>query len=112
MFENSSISQSIARISNSLAYSLKEKYNVVDKEIVESLLKIHGVSRDNFDFIKNIESTISKGIADASIDQNSNKKEVTVSGLFAEATNPVNKVVGFRYLYRKMNELYEISNNK
>lgn len=106
MFENDSVVSAQGRIRNALAYSLKEKYGKDDPELVEKILKIHGMAKENFDFIHNIEEVISKGITDTSIDQNANKNETTVAGIIGEVTLPINKLIGYRYLYRKMKELY------
>ena len=106
MFENDSVVSAQGRIRNALAYSLKEKYGKDDPELVEKILKIHGMAKENFDFIHNLEELISKGVAEASIDQNANKNESTITGLMSEVINPINKIVGYRYLYRKMKELY------
>lgn len=106
MFENDSVVSAQGRIRNALAYSLKEKYGKDDPELVEKILKIHGMAKENFDFIHNIEEVISKGITDTSIDQNANKNEATVAGIIGEVTLPINKLIGYRYLYRKMKELY------
>ena len=102
MFNDTTIAKAVARVRNALVYSLNEKYDITDETKVDGILKVHGMEKDNFDFINNIETLISEGVADASIDQNSNKNETTIAGLFAEATGPVNKIVGYRYLYRKI----------
>ena len=106
MFNDSSTTASIGRVKNTLEFSLKNKYGIENDATTEKILKIHGLSKDNFDFIKNYETIIEKGIADASLDANANKTDVSISGLLGETTIPVNKIVGYRYLYRKMSEMY------
>lgn len=106
MFEDSSITQSISRIKNALEFTLKSKYKIENPEASKKMLQIHGLNKEKFDFVNNVEEVISAGVADSSIDQNSNKNELTVAGIMNEATNSVNKVVGFRYLYRKMKDMY------
>lgn len=106
MFNDSSTTASIGRVKNTLEYSLKNKYGVDNDAITEKILSIHGLSKYNFDFIKNYENLIESGIADASWDTNANKTDVSISGILSETVIPVNKIVGFRYLYRKMKELY------
>jgi anaerobic ribonucleoside-triphosphate reductase len=106
MFNDSSTTASIGRVKNTLEFSLKNKYGIENDATTEKILKIHGLSKDNFDFIKNYETIIEKGIADTSLDANANKTDVSISGLLGETTIPVNKIVGYRYLYRKMSEMY------
>lgn len=106
MFNDSGIVASINRIKNVLEYSLKNKYNIEDKDTIDFILKNHGLHKDNFDFIKNMEQMLSNNLADVSIDSNSNKNEKTMGGILAEITNPINKIIGYRYLYRVMKELY------
>lgn len=91
---------------NSLKFSLKEKYGIEDEAILDKVLKIHGLSKENFDFVNNLEGLIEQGIVDLSIDQNSNKNETTVAGLMNETVAPLQKLIGYRFLYRKMKELY------
>lgn len=106
MFGDSSTVAAIGRVKNSLAYALQHKYGVTDPAIIEKFLKIHGVHKDNFDFIKNVETLVTAGITDNSVDQNSNKNETTVAGIMKESTDSVSKMVGLRALYRELKELY------
>lgn len=106
IFENGSVVSALNRVKNCLAYSLKEEYNIEDPSVVEKFLKMHGLSKDHFDFINNFEALIEKGIADNSVDTNANKGERSITGLMAETALPINKLVGYRYLYRKMKDMY------
>lgn len=102
MYENSGITASVNSVKKCLDYRLKEAYNIEDQNICDTILKIHGLHKDNFDFINNIETTINKGIADASFDSNANKNETSAVGVMAESTIPVNKIIGYRELYRQL----------
>jgi ribonucleoside-triphosphate reductase (formate) len=106
VFSNGSVAQSLSRVKNCLNFALKEKYGIVDNNVTDRFLKMHGLSSKNFDFINNFETLIEKGIADNSVDANANKGEKSISGFFVESTLPINKLVGYRYLYRKMKEMY------
>lgn len=107
MFENSGTAASLNQIKKNLATGLKEKYGVEDEATTQELLKINGLHKDNFDIIKNIEEFIeSSNTNNISIDDNSNKNEKTVLGILRENTNSFDKVIGFRYLYRTMRDLY------
>jgi len=109
MFENSSINQAVNSIYKSLQSRLVKTYNV-DMEDVEdvadSILKIHGMSKKDFSVIDKIENLIINNLNDESVDDNSNKNEKTIKGLIDEANNPFKKIIGYRFLYRKMMELY------
>ena len=105
-FESSSVNSALTRIKNTLNYSLKENYGIEDPEITEKFLHLHGLDKSRFDFINNFETLIEKGIADESVDTNSNKCDKSITGFFSETAMPINKLVGYRYLYRKLKELY------
>ena len=105
-FESSSVNSALTRIKNTLNYSLKENYGIEDPEITEKFLHMHGLDKSRFDFINNFETLIEKGIADESVDTNANKCDKSITGFFAETAMPINKLVGYRYLYRKMKDLY------
>lgn len=105
-FSNATHAQALSRVRNTLNYSLKNNYNIEDAEITDKFLKMHGLNKEKFDFIKSLEALIEAGAANESIDINANKSEVSMTGLLAEAALPINKLVGYRYLYRKMNEMY------
>jgi hypothetical protein len=107
IFSDSSTSASLTRIFNTLKFDLKKKYGIEDEKQINDLLKIQGLSRDNTDVIANVERIISNGIIDESLDQNANKSGTTSSAILNEAaTVPYSKIIGFRYLYRKLKELY------
>jgi len=107
MFANSSILTALRAVKNTLNFSLKTKYNIDKEEITDSLLKIHGLRKDNFDFINNIENLIEAvNINDNSIDDNSNKTDKTIESIHQEVFNPIKKIIGFRYLYRELKKLY------
>ncbi len=105
-FTSSSVNAALQRVRNTLAYSLKENYGVTDDKVVDSMLKMHGLDKDRFDFINNFETLIEKGISDASVDTNANKSDISITGMFAETAMPINKLVGYRYLYRKLKDMY------
>lgn len=105
-FESSSVNSALTRIKNTLNYSLRENYGIEDPEITEKFLHLHGLDKSRFDFINNFETLIEKGIADESVDANANKCDKSITGFFVEASLPIKKLVGYRYLYRKLKELY------
>ena len=105
-FDSSSVNAALTRIKNTLNYSLKENYGIEDPEITEKFLHMHGLDKSRFDFINNFETLIEKGIADESVDTNANKNDKSISGFFVETSLPIRKLVGYRYLYRKMKDLY------
>ena len=105
-FDSSSVNAALTRIKNTLNYSLKENYGIEDPEITEKFLHMHGLDKSRFDFINNFETLIEKGIADESVDANANKCDKSITGFFSETAMPINKLVGYRYLYRKLKELY------
>ena len=105
-FDSSSVNAALTRIKNTLNYSLKENYGIENPEITEKFLHMHGLDKSRFDFINNFETLIEKGIADESVDTNANKNDKSISGFFVETSLPIRKLVGYRYLYRKMKELY------
>lgn len=110
MFTDANTSRSIKNIRKAVMTSVRKKYKIKDKEelksITDSILHIHGLHEDRFDFMKSFEKFTSNKLNDASIDDNSNKNESTVSSLLAEVSKPVNKLIGYDYLYRTMKELY------
>jgi ribonucleoside-triphosphate reductase (formate) len=106
MFEDSSINASVKRVKNTLNYSLYKKYEIVNDDITEKILKLHGLSKDNFDFINNIEILVNSNLADSSLDTNANKAGKTLAGLQYESSIPSYKMVGYRASYRKIKELY------
>jgi anaerobic ribonucleoside-triphosphate reductase len=105
-FSETTTVRTLRNIKKSLANSLKLKYNITDEAVVEKILKTHGLHKDNFDYVKIMESLISEKLADISIDQNSNKNEKTIAGIQQEVTTSVNKALGHDYLYRTLKELF------
>ncbi len=98
--------QALCRVRSCLNYSLKNNYGIDDPETTEKFLRMHGLSKDHFDFINNFENLIEKGISDNSVDTNANKQEISINGLFNEVAMPIKKITGYRYLYRKMKDMY------
>jgi len=105
-FGDVTTARTLSNIKKSLSNNLKEKYNIADDKVVDSFLKIHGLNRDNFDFISSIEKVMQDRLNDVSIDSNSNKNEKTIEGINQECIAPVKKAVGYDYLYRTIKELY------
>lgn len=110
---SSSVGAAMNRVKSCLNYSLKQKYGIEDDNITETILRVHGLSKKNLEFINNFESLVeskaevhSEESEEANIDQNSNKSDVSVSGILVENATPIAKLLGYRYLYRKMVELY------
>ena len=103
---DTSVNSALNRVKGCLNYSLKEKYGIDNEKTTSSILKIHGLHKDNFEFINNFEALIEKGINNNSVDANANKSEITINGLGTEIAIPVQKIIGYRYLYRKMVEMY------
>ena len=102
--EEATTGRTLRNIKNTLKERLKD-YNFNADEIEDKaneLLKIHGLHKDSFDFIKNIDQLFNQELNETSIDDNSNKNEKTVSGIVSESTLPANKAIGFDYLYRQM----------
>jgi len=89
-----------------LANNLKKKYGIEKEETIDNLLRIHGLHKDNFDFIKNIETIINNQLNDVSIDSNSNKNEKTIEGINQECFAASKKAIGYDYLFRTMKGLY------
>lgn len=110
MFENNTISKAQAAIKDALKERISNLFPEFSEREISSksakLLKIHGLDKGSFDFIKNIESFFENKLNDVSIDDNSNKNEKTIKGILKENTLSVDKIIGYRYLYRKMVELY------
>lgn len=104
--EDASIERTIRNIKKSLEYSLKEKYGIEDQEIVNSMMNVHGLSKDKFDIVSNVEKIIASHINDSSIDANSNKNTKTVESTFQETFLPFKKAIGYDYLYKTMKEMY------
>ncbi len=109
MFDDSNnitTNRTLKNIRLALKDSLKRKYNIEDEEIIEKILKIHGLTKEQFDFVSNIESIIMNKLNDVSIDANSNKNEKTIEAISQECIAPVKKAIGFDFLYRQMKKMY------
>lgn len=108
-----STTRTLKNITETLTKSLKSKYGITDKEElkekVNAILKLHGLSSENFDPIAIISKLTfgeQKTVNDVSIDDNANKTENNMTGIMGEAALPYQKIVGFDYLYQIMKELY------
>jgi len=79
MFEKSSINQAVNSVYKSLQSRIIKTYDINDveeaEEISDKLLKIHGMSKEDFSVIDKIERLITNNLNDESIDDNSNKGE-------------------------------------
>lgn len=110
MFEKSSITQAVNSIYKTLQNRIIKNYNIDDVNesylIADKLLTIHGLDKEHFNIISVIEKLIEGKINNNSIDDNSNKGEKTIKGILKEASNPIDKIVGYRYLYRKISDIY------
>lgn len=87
-----------------LLFRLNEVYG--KPECTNAILKIHGVDARRFDFISNVENFMLQKLNDISVDDNSNKNETTLEGIFQESVIPIRKIVGYDILYREMKHLY------
>jgi len=98
------------RIRKALKDRLRIKYpdktNDELNDLSHNILKIHGLARDNFDFINVIGTLFSNKLNDVSIDDNSNKNEKTIKGILNEGCSPLYKAIGYDFLYRVMKSLY------
>lgn len=101
-----STTRTLRNIRKSLVMSLYNKYSIDDDDIVDEILKVHGLHDDNFDFVRNIGITINNNISDVSIDSNSNKNSRDVEGITQEIIAPIKKVLGYDYLYRIIKSMY------
>ncbi len=106
----SSTTRTIKNIRKNLSATIKAKYGVSDKDklkqLTDSILKIHGLHEDNFDFVKKFEDGLLERINDISIDDNSNKNDKVMRGYLNEIEKPVDKLVGYDMLYRTLKDLY------
>jgi len=105
-YTETSTKRTLTNIKKTLEENLKNKYGIIDHEMTDNFLKIHGLSEYNFDFIKNVETIINEQLNDVSIDDNSNKGDKTIEGIFAEVSASLKKAVGFRYIFETMKQLY------
>jgi ribonucleoside-triphosphate reductase len=96
----------LKNLENALVYNLKNKYDIDDRDKIDNFLKLHGIHKDNFDYVKTIETIVNTTLNDISIDSNSNKNEKTVEAITQESVSSVRKILGFDYLYKTMKENY------
>ena len=106
IFSDTTTAKTLNNIKGALSDNLKKKHGIVSNEIIDKILEIHGLNKKNFDFISSLEASINSQLNDHSIDDNSNKSEKTIEGLFSETTAPIKKAVGYDYLFRAMKSLY------
>lgn len=112
-FANASTTNTLKHIKACLAKRLRNVYGIKDKdeltEKVHAFLKIHGLSDENFDPMKNFSDMISSKTNDTSIDDNGNKGDdngKAIKGIIKEAELSFDKLIGYDYLYRTIKELY------
>lgn len=109
-FADAGTTRTIKNIREVLVKDLKRKYKIKDKEklfeIANSLLKIHGISEENFDFVNSFSKFMTEKLNDISIDDNSNKNEKSIKGLLKDCELSIDKLIGYDTLYRTMKELY------
>lgn len=109
MFEKSSINQAVNSVYKSLQNQIIRTYGIDVEEseiITDQILKVHGMSKEDFSVIDKIEKLITGKLNDESCDDNSNKGEKTIKGIMKESIAPFEKMTGYRFLYRKMSEIY------
>ena len=109
MFEKSSINQAINSVYKSLQNQLIKTYGIEVEEsevITDQILKIHGMRKEDFSVIDKIEKLVIGKLNDESWDDNSNKGTKTIKGIMKESMTPFEKITGYRFLYRKMAEIY------
>jgi len=104
--DNITTTRTLNNIKKAIKQNLKNKYGVESEETINSFLSIHGLSKNKFDFVKNIETVIAEKLNDVSIDANSNKNEKTIEAISQEAIAPVKKAIGYDLLYRQMVSIY------
>jgi ribonucleoside-triphosphate reductase len=105
-FTASSTQKTLSSIKKTLQKSIIDKYGQEKEQHVDTLLHMHGLHKDNFDFIKMSEEMINSKINDVSIDDNANKNDKIIRGILKEVESPVDKAVGYDFLYKTMKELY------
>lgn len=105
-FINASRDRTLKNIINQLSKTIEKKYNKKDGEIVEGILRIHGIHPDNFDAVGMMSKIINGKLNDNSIDSNANKGNKTISVLSSETSAPKDKLVGYDYLYQEMKSIF------
>lgn len=99
-------SRTLRNIRRTIEKSLKDKYRITSEDKIDKILKLHGLHKNHFDFVANIENVLTSKLNDVSIDDNSNKESKTIEGIHAELFYPVKKAIGYDLLYRMMKTLY------
>lgn len=110
---DASTTRTLKNITENLTKALKSKYDIKDKEElktkVNELLKLHGLSPENFDPLANISKQIFgnlQSVNDISIDDNANKTDTNMTGVCVESFLPYQKLAGYDYLYQTIKDLY------
>ena len=99
--------RTMKNIAGTLNETLISKYQIQSRDILNELLKIHGIDWENTDIITNFYKFINHNkLNDVSIDDNSNKNEKNIEGIIQESLLPLKKIIGYDALYRKLQELY------
>jgi anaerobic ribonucleoside-triphosphate reductase len=101
-------------IKNTLVQTLINNYKIEDikkaEKVANVILKAHGMAAANFDFVKNVEQSISaqfkQDTTAGEVDPNSNKGESSIKQILADAQGAFSKILGYDYLYRTMKEMY------
>lgn len=107
-FEGSAkTARTLKNIKSLVAKTLKEDYGIDDENKVEALLKTHGLSASQFDFVSAAENALNTQVLnDVSVDANANKCEKTIESMMVEASNPIKKAIGYDMLYRQLKQDY------
>ena len=103
--EDATTARTLNNIRKTTKKTLMRDYDKDLKE-VDQLLSIHGLSKEDFDFVSKAEQFIRENLNDISIDDNSNKSDKAISSTMSEVSASVGKAVGYDYLYRQMVDLY------
>lgn len=98
----------IGNIRNTIKTGLSTKYGVSPQsKTISKFMKLHGVHPDNFDFLARAEDLMQTSFVNTkSIDDNSNKESTFVKMIMQEVSAPIDKAIGFDYLYRMMKTKY------
>jgi len=108
-FVDASSTRSLKNIKATLVKAIRTKYgknNHGAKIIADNLLKIHGLSENNFDYVSSYLKFVTNKINDISIDANANKSDVSVKGALKDIELSIDKLIGYDMLYRTLKELY------
>lgn len=105
---NGKRSESSKKMAQILGTKFDKRYNKRLNDITQGILKVHGLTRGHFDVISRFEEELHAdgGIVDNSIDGNANKSFTTTRSILSEMKAPYDKIIGYRYLYRMLNDLY------